>query len=155
MTHSHSGPARHTRQRLFSLVFLTAVVALSLSPLAAVAQTAPEPIQMTGTPVLVKGGPGNQTDPHISGTLVSYTGAEGTFSEVRYHDLATGSAAAIPNGGHRDELSEVHGSTIVFRRIYTDGSTSTRPILTFDTANPAAGSVELDPVQGDRRRSPP
>lgn len=143
-----------THVSLLSGIALAALVALVLSPLAARAQSAPEPIQVSGAPALVSGGPGNQTDPHISGTLVTYTNAASISSEIRYHNLATGSDAAIPNDAHRDELSDVHGSTIVFRRIYTDGSTSTRPIMTFETANPAAASVELDPVQGDRRRSP-
>lgn len=151
MTHFASGTARHRRLSLPSLVLLTALIAITLSPLAAVAQTAPEPIQVTGTPVLLRGGDGNQTDPHISGTLVAYTAVEGTSREVRYHDLATGSDTAIPQGSHLDSLPDVSGTTIVFRRVHTDGSTSTRPIMAFDTANPGAGAVELDPVEGARR----
>lgn len=95
-------------------------------------------------------GAGNQTDPHIGGNFVSYTNVEGTNSEIRYHDLTTGADAAIPNEGHRDELSDISGSTVVFRRIFTDGSTSTRPVLAFDTAT-GGPAVELDPSPGARR----
>lgn len=154
MNYPDAGPARHMRHRLIPMVFLTALVALALSPLAALAQTAPEPIEVSSTPVLLRGGLGNQTDPHISGTLVAHTAVDGTSSEIRYHDLESGSDIAIPNDGHRDARPDVSGTTIVFRRVYTDGSTITRPIIAFDTANPGAGAVELDPVLAVRRSAP-
>lgn len=154
MTHFASGTERYRRLTVPSLVVVTALIAIVLSPLAAQAQSAAEPIQVTGAPVLVSGGPDNQTDPHISDTLVSYTKEVGIPNEIRYYDLVTGSDAAIPNDGHNDGLSDVHGSTIVFRRIYTDGSTGTRPVMALDTTNPEAGPVELDLGVGDRRSSP-
>ena len=41
------------------------------------------------TTQVVDDGPGNQTDPHVSGDLVSYTSGinSTTSTEVRYHDL--------------------------------------------------------------------
>lgn len=111
---------------------------------------APSPASTT---VTVRSGPDNQTDPHVSGSLVSYTNFRGSTGEIRYQDLATGADAAIPNGGHRDELSDVSGTTIVFRRVHLDGSTTTRPIMAFDTAT-GGPAVELDPQPGARRTSP-
>lgn len=105
------------------------------------------------TTYTVAAGAGNQTDPHVSGNLVSYTNAEGINSGIRYHDLTTGVDAAIPNEGHRDSLSDISGSTVVFRRIFTDGSTTTRPILAFNTAT-GGPAVELDPKPGARREFP-
>lgn len=105
---------------------------------------------------LVAGGPGNQTNPHLSGGLLVFTAAETLTAETRYVDLAAGteSPVPIPNAGHRDEMPDVSGSLVVFRRIYTDGSSSTRPIMVFDVAAPGLGARELAPEEGARRRLP-
>lgn len=142
------------RHRLPFLVLIAALVALALAPPLALAHTAPTPILVSGTPVLVAGGAGNQNAPHISGTLVSYTSLVNTNSEIRYHDLATGVDSAIPNDGHRDSLSDVSGKTVVIRRASIDGVTVSRSILAFDTSNPDAGPVELAPAPGVRRIFP-
>lgn len=134
---------------LTALVLAAALAGLPASPAGAYT-TAPTPAVTTTT---VASGAGNQTDPHISGNLASYSNFVGTAAEIRYQDLATGHDAAIPNGGHRDAVSDVSGTTIVFRRVYTDGSTATRPILAFDAAT-AGSVVELDPKPDVRRQSP-
>lgn len=112
------------------------------------------PVLVGPEPVVVKGGPGNQTDPHVSATIVSYTNTDSATSEIRYQDLSSpGSDLAVPNLGHRDSLSDVSGDIIVFRRVYTDGSSSSRPILFFDRTQPALGTRELAPSPGARREA--
>jgi hypothetical protein len=83
-------------------------------------------------------GAGNQTDPHISGTLVSYTSQSGPNTAIRYHDLASDVTGEIPGGG-QDLLSDVFDGTIAFTRFMPGGAA----IFAYDTA---AGSLwELDP----------
>jgi hypothetical protein len=104
-------------RRLCRLWRVAAAGAAVLGPApAAVALTPERPAGITTT---VNAGPGNQIDPHISGSLVTYTSEVGetTDTEIRYHDLATGTDAAVPAGPESvDFLSDVSGSTIVFTR---------------------------------------
>lgn len=102
---------------------------------------------------LVDGGLGNQTDPHLTGSLVVYTHADGTQSRVRYRDLATGETDIVPNGGEIkiDALPDADGDLIVFRRV--DGS-ATRRVMFFDRSQAELGVRELAP-QPDVRRSLP
>ena len=100
-------------------------------------------------------GTGNQTDPHLSGSLLAFTSIVGTSSEIRYADLADGSSGVVPNGGNRDSLPDVDGDHIVFRRVFTDGST-TRSILAFDVTAPdwvRARSLPRRENGGPSRRS--
>jgi Tol biopolymer transport system component len=92
-----------------------------------------------GTTSTVNDGPGDQSDPHISGALVSYSSnADGT-NRIRYHDLATGTDAVVPNSGEADLLSGISGSKIVFTHV------PTAAIYLYDVA--AGGSpVAVDPV---------
>lgn len=101
-----------------------------------------------GTTSTVNDGPGDQTDPHISGALVSYTSnADGT-NRIRYHDLAAATDAVVPNSGEDDFLSDISGSKIVFTRVNV-----TSAIYLFDIA--AGGSpVEVDPSASANRRHP-
>jgi hypothetical protein len=98
-------------------------------------------------PITVNNGPGDQVDPHVSGTLVSYTDFTGPTPQIRYHDLATNSDAAIPNNGAFDIVSDVSGTTIV----YTHVSGATQAIYSFDTATPAQAPQALDPQAGSLR----
>ncbi len=109
----------------------------------------PAPILVAGTTELIHGGPSSQTDPHVSGSRVSYTNrVAASDTTIRYHDLATGANNAVP-GGSLDQLSDVFGSTIVLQR----GSTvsSDRAIMAYNTATPTLPPVELDPAPGARR----
>ena len=109
----------------------------------------PAPILVAGTTELIQGGPSSQTDPHISGSLVSYTNrVAASDTTIRYHDLATGANNAVP-GGSLDQLSDVFGSTIIFQR----GSTVSpdRAIMAYNTATPTLPPVELDSAPGARR----
>jgi hypothetical protein len=106
---------------------------------------------------VVNDGPGNQTDPHVSGDRVSYTSEVGatTSTEIRRHNLTTGADAAIPGapGGFSfsgDSLSDVSGSTVVFTRVSTEESA----IYAYD-ADSAAPPNELAPdASPSSRRAP-
>jgi hypothetical protein len=110
---------------------------------------------LASEPVAVPGGtgPGNQTDPHLDGSLLVFTATDPSSSEIRYVDLADGTAGAIPTAGHRDSLPDVSGDLIVFRRVYTDGSSASRPIMVFDVTAPEIGVRELAPAGGARREA--
>ena len=113
-----------------------------------------KPLATEEQPVPDGTGSGNQTDPHLSGSLLAFTSIVGTSSEVRYTDLADGSSGAVPNAGHRDSLPDVDGDHVVFRRIFTDSTTTTRPILVFDVSAPELGAREVAPAPGERRGFP-
>jgi len=117
-----------------------------LLPPLALAST-PELRTLTGTHHVVAGGPGDQTDPHVSGPLVAYTSESRGTSEIRYHDLRTAVDVAIPNGGAFDFVSDVADGTIVFTRVSTSSA-----IYTFDVGADAVAR-ELAPEPGSSRRS--
>jgi hypothetical protein len=73
-------------------------------------------VPLTSESRLVAGGAGNQTDPHVSGSLVTWSDISGTESRIGYADLAAGTTGLVPNAGHRDSLSDVAGD-LVFRRV--------------------------------------
>ena len=100
------------------------------------------------TPVVVNNGYGNQTDPHISGTLVAYTSYADGVAEIRYFDLATGVDSAIPGApGALDFVPDVSGTTIVFTRI----ENAKQSVWSFETAT--AGPLhELMPASDSLRR---
>lgn len=83
---------------------------------------------------------GPQRDPHVSGSLVSYTDFAPVNSRIHVFDLATGVDTAIPGtSSDVDFLSDVNGSNVVFTRIFATKSA----IMRYSTA---AGIVsELDP----------
>lgn len=147
-----TGRSRGTGWRARSAVVLGVVVALSVGLPSASAQDpgAPVPLESDAAPVAT--GPGNQTDPHLSGSLVTWTDISGTESRIGYADLATGTTGYVPNAGHRDSLSGVEGDRIVFRRVFTDSSA--RSLMVFDVTAPAAGVHELAPEPGARRAFP-
>lgn len=103
---------------------------------------------LVGTLHEVHTGPGNQSDPHVSGTLIAYTHAEGGASEIRFHDLEDGSNQAIPNFGAFDSLSDIWNDQIVFTR--TTAASSALYLFDVSTGMPA---VELAPTPEANRRS--
>ncbi|AKQ65542.1 Cell surface protein [Myxococcus hansupus] len=109
--------------------------------------TTPAPRTLTGTLHVVAGGPGDQTDPHVSGPWVAYTNESRGTSEIRYHDLRTSTDAAIPNEGAFDFVSDISGSTIVFTRVSTSSA-----IYVFDVGSDTVAR-ELAPEAGSSRRS--
>ncbi len=117
----------------------------TLLPVAALSQTATQP-SLIGTAHTVHQGPGNQTDPHVSGEFVAYTSENLGSSEIRFHELSTGTNDAIPHGSSDyDFLSDISGSRIVFTRFNATGSA----IHLFDIGSGAA--FQLDPVANSAR----
>jgi uncharacterized protein (TIGR03382 family) len=101
---------------------------------------------ITGTQQTVNDGPGDQTDPHVSGDWVSYTNQVNGGSEVRYHNLMQNSDAPVPSYGGMDFLSDVSGSTLVYTHLTTESS-----IYAYDLSGSGA-PVELAPSPGSNRR---
>jgi Tol biopolymer transport system component len=103
---------------------------------------------LTGTLVTVNNGPGDQTDPHVSGNWVSYTDNSAGFYQVPYHDLLSGVDTVIPSNGGQDLLSGVSGTTVV----YMHSTASGQSIFTYDIGSGA--QAELDPTPGSIREFP-
>jgi hypothetical protein len=122
-----------------------AILLLGLLPGLAAAQTVGPPL--VGTTSTVNDGPGDQTDPHVSGGRVAYTSELNGVSEIRYHDLVTTTDLSIPTNGGFDFLSDISGTRIVYTHV-TDKSA----IHVFDTATNGP-SVELDPQPNADRRN--
>lgn len=101
---------------------------------------------ITGTTSTVNDGPGDQTDPHVSGDWIAYTSEVNGTSEIRYHNLADTTDAAIASNGGLDFLSDISGSTLVFTHV-----TSQSAIELLDVSQGGA-PVELDPQPGSNRR---
>ncbi len=103
---------------------------------------------LTGRTQVVNTGPGDQTDPHVSGALVAYTHQSSlSSSEIRYHDLLTGVDQAIPTEGAYDALADISGNTVVFTR-----TTHISRVFRFDVG--AGGNArELAPRAGAERRA--
>lgn len=104
---------------------------------------------LSGTAVTINNGPGDQTDPHISGSLVSYTDSSTGLYQVRYHNLDTGEDVAIPTNGGQDLLSGISGTTVVYMHSTASGQT----IYRYDIGS-GTSPVELDPRPGAIRESP-
>jgi hypothetical protein len=126
---------------------------LALAGLAAAALAAPAALATTTgtTPPLstitVNDGPGDQGDPHLSGSLVAYTSALSGDSEIRYRDLADATDTAIPTNGGLDFLPYVSGTIVVYTHLSSAGSA----IVAYDTAT-AGPPTELDPQPSSNRR---
>ena len=117
----------------------TAAVTLILVPLVASAYSAGT--TLGGTTTTINAGAGNQTSPHVDGTLAAYTSAAGSAFEIRYFNFSTSSDQGIPTvAGAFDYLSDVSGTRVVFDRI--EGAKSGVWVFNTATAGPA---VELAP----------
>jgi len=118
-------------------------MAMSVLPALVLAQTP----QLLGLPRDIHVGPGDQSDPHLSGGLVAYTSALDGASEIRFHRLEDGGDEAIPTGGALDLLPDVSGSRIVFTRI----GASSSAIMSYDVAT-RGPAVEVAPQPEANRR---
>jgi hypothetical protein len=114
---------RSTRLALAACVAATALLAMATPALAIVPVVAPTP---SGTTVNISNAVGSQTDPHVSGSRVSYSNEASSPEGIRYFDFATGATTTVPTAdGDGDVLSELFGSTIVFTRFTATGSSIT------------------------------
>ncbi|MCY1079389.1 TolB family protein [Archangium lansingense] len=103
---------------------------------------------LTGRSQVVNDGPGDQTDPHVSGPLVAYTHQSSiSSSEIRYHDLLTGVDLSIPSEGGYDALADVSDGRVVFTR-----TTDVSRVFRFDVGT-SGTAQELAPRTGADRRT--
>ncbi|WNG36123.1 hypothetical protein F0U61_22460 [Archangium violaceum] len=117
-----------------------------LVPALALGQSAGAPLR--GSSLVVNEGPGDQTEPHVSGALVAYTNQLSlSSSEIRYHNLASGVDQAIPTQGGYDAISDISGEVVVFTR----ATTSSR-VFRFDVSKGGVAE-ELAPRTGANRRA--
>lgn len=101
-----------------------------------------------GTLITVNNGPGDHTDPHVNGNLVSYSNALANSFTVHYYDLSTRSDNAVPNDGTTlDFLSDVNDNTIAFTRL----STTKSAVFTYTLG--ASSAVEVAPAPGITRQA--
>jgi hypothetical protein len=113
-------------------------------PAVAIGQTPGEPL--VGVRKVVNNGPGNQSDPHVSGSIVTYTNESQGVSEIRYHDLSTSQDLAIPNGGAYDFVADISGGTVVFTRV-----TTTSSIFTYSVGTQGPAQEVAPQASGNRR----
>ena len=136
---------------IYGVIAALMVLATGMGAYQSEARAAAAAVVPDGTTTTVDDGPGNQTDPHISGSLVTYTSEEASHREIRYRDLMTGAGGVIPGEGH-DRLADISGDTIVFSRTLDDRLA----IVAFDVSlgstsqlDPRAGSLRSDPAIGN------
>lgn len=104
---------------------------------------------LSGARVGVGVGPGDQTDPHVSGSRVVYTHQHQGASEIRYHDLTTGESQSIPTWGAYDFLADVSGVMVVFTRFTQHGR-----LYLVDLGQSPVAPLELAPRPGAHRQDP-
>jgi hypothetical protein len=84
---------------------------------------------LTGTFQNVNVGPGDQTNPHVSGDIATYTSTDLT-SEIRYYDFFTNTDQVVPTVGVA-RLSDISEGRIAYSQITGTGS----EIGVYDTAD--------------------
>ena len=131
-------------------VVVAVLVCIGMLPIGAAAQQSVTPVnggQVTSPLVLINNGPGNQTDPHVSGNLATYTDGGTT---IRYFDFLTGANLAVPAGAPgQNTLSDTNGTLIAFSRTFADLSTH---VFVYDTTTNTV--TEIAPQPGAMRFSP-
>lgn len=106
--------------------------------------TPPPPVPVTSARVTINNGPGDQTDPHVSGDLMAYTDVPST--SIRYYRFSTGVDQAIPSPpGANDSLSDLSGNKIEFTR----GLAGCDSIMVFDVTS--LTTTELAPTTCPQR----
>ncbi|HKW63311.1 MAG TPA: hypothetical protein VJN89_12250 [Candidatus Acidoferrum sp.] len=134
---------RYLRMKLGWAAVVLAGAAVAAGRLAAQQQITPvNGGQVTSPIVVINNGPGNQTDPHVSGNFATYTSGGTT---IRYFNFVTGTDNAVPAGapGDQDTLSDVNGALIAFSRTFADLSTH---VFVYDTTTNTV--TEIDPQPG-------
>jgi hypothetical protein len=101
-----------------------------------------------GTLVAINTSAGDQTDPHVSGDLASYTDSEGSTSTIHYFNFLTSTDSTVtqPDPGEFDSLSDVSPGRIVFSRQRADGTIA---VIAFDAGSGV--QTDLDPQAGSSR----
>lgn len=100
-----------------------------------------------GAVIVVDNGPGDQTDPHVSGNLAAYTDLNPGSGRIRVFDFLSGTGFAIPAGapGDADTLPDVHGRYVSFSRQMA----SRNAVMVYDVVT--GTTVEIAPLAGSAR----
>jgi hypothetical protein len=77
---------------------------------------------LTGTFSVVNNGVGDQTNPHVSGNIATYTSETGGVDEIRYFDFFTSTDQVVPTSGFAAYLSDVDQGRIVYTQVSLVGS---------------------------------
>jgi Tol biopolymer transport system component len=137
---------RRTRRlgRLALLATAVSVMAAGSSTALAVVPAFGTTPAATTTTINQSNGP--QRDPHVSGSLVTYTDEAPVPSRIHVFDLGAGVDMTIAGTSvEHDFLSDVSGTSVVFTRIFS----ARAAIMRYDTAS---GTVsELDPQAASDR----
>ena len=98
-----------------------------------------------GSLVAVNDGAGDQTEPHVSGDLASYTNNDGSSRTIHYFDLQTATDRTVPVGelGSNDFSSVVDNGRIVFSRTRIDSQTA---VMLFDVASGVVRALDPRPT---------
>lgn len=114
-----------------------------LAPALALAVTPSDGGPISLSPVVINAGPGNQTDPHVSGDLAAYTTNESGALAIHYYRFSSGVDRAVPSvEGAVDQLSDVSGTRVVFSRAEPSGRV---PVLVYDVASDTLTEVAPEP----------
>ena len=99
-----------------------------------------------GTTVVVNNGPGDHTNPHVSGQIAVYMDLNPGSGVVRYFNFTTGIDLAIPGQpSYSDTLPDVFGNRISFSRQTVDRSA----LMVFDLSSGVL--TEIAPQAGSQR----
>lgn len=102
-----------------------------------------------GTITVVDNGPGDQTDPHVSGNLAAYVDFATGSGRIRVFDFLAGTNFLIPTPvpGEVDTLPDVNGRYVSFSRQMA----SRNAVMVYDLV--AGTTVEIAPLAGSQRFS--
>jgi len=132
-----------SKTSMLALAILISIAAAA-TPAAAQVLVPPSPEPVTSPVVTVNNSAGEQTDPHVSGDLVSYT--DGTDPQnIRYYRFSSAMDQAIPSPvGASDHLSDVSGDKVPFTR----NMGTCNAIMVFDVAT--SSTTEVAPACSNR-----
>lgn len=130
---------------LIVLLVIAALTSLSTSSLFAQTITTP---MLPGTAQQISIAAGNQTNPHVTCGIASYTNDdfEGS-STIRYFDFATNTEHVLPGNG-LDRLSDTDGKRIAFTELGATGDTLILYDIASQTTTRIAGDHNFDPSIG-------
>jgi hypothetical protein len=105
-----------TRHNVFFAIAVLISIALAPAPAAAQQQIVPPLPILINSPIVINNSAGDQTDPHVSKDLVSYTDV--ADNRVHYYNFSTAVDCVIPPGTSigPDPLSDVTGKGVCFSR---------------------------------------
>lgn len=132
--------------RSSGIALLLAAALTGLSQAASTTSAGPPPDLAITT---VNDGPGDQTDPHVSGNWISYTSELNGALEIRVHNIVTGVDEAVPTNSGYDFLSDISGTMVVYTHL-----TNVSSIYAYNISS-GGPPIELDPSSSptDRREA--